>query len=136
MHDWLAVTPSGSRIVAVRRVLAALMMLTFTASAVITATMCGGWESTASARMDCCAAMGHDCPDQEAADGCCGRAEQAQQKFENSTDPYKPLPPAAVLLAIPPATGLPALTAAVAFERSFQQHPHSPPLSQSSVLLI
>jgi hypothetical protein len=80
--------------------------------------------------------MGHDCPDQEAADGCCGRAEQAQQKFENSAGPYKPPPPAAMLLAVPLITGLQALTAAVAFERTFQQHPHSPPLSRSSVLLI
>ena len=33
-----------------RRVLAALIVLTFSTSAVVTATMCGSWESTASAR--------------------------------------------------------------------------------------
>jgi hypothetical protein len=132
----LTAAPVRSRIVDVRRALAALIVLTFSTSAVVTATMCGGWEWTASARMDCCAAMGHDCPDQAAADGCCGRAEQAQQKFENSSDACKPLPPAATLVAMPPPTMLPALTAAVAFERTFQQRPHSPPLSRSSVLLI
>jgi len=118
-----------------RRALAALIVLAFGTSAIATATMCGGWESTASARMDCCAAMGHDCPDQTAADSCCARAEQAQQKFENSSA-YKPLPPATLSIVVPLETWGPTMTAAVAFERTVLQHPQIPPLSQSSALLI
>jgi hypothetical protein len=121
----------------VRRALASIILLTLITSAAMTGMICPGWELSSSARMDCCAAMGHDCPDQDAADACCGRAAQARQRFESVPSISLPTPTVAALPIMPPAADRTARSAAAAaFERVFWQHPHSPPLSRSSVLLI
>jgi hypothetical protein len=121
-----------------RRATAAAIILTFLTSAIVTAAMCEGWESSASARMDCCAAMGHECEGQSAADACCGRAELAQQKFETAASTYVPDSPlvAGPVIVLPQALWPVGLAAASAFERTLHQHPHTPPLLLSSVLLI
>jgi hypothetical protein len=108
-----------------RRAVAMLVVLTLTVSVGVTATMCAGWESTASARMDCCAAMGHEAHDQAEADSCCERAERAQQEFEPDA-----LPPAAVRWT-PEHADAPDL------QPASRRHPHrSPPLFLSAVLRI
>jgi hypothetical protein len=82
--------------------------------------------------------MGHDCPDQAAADACCARAEQAQQQIDTAASTYVPIPThiAVMPIVLPHAMWTARQAAASAFERAIQQHPHSPPLLLSSVLLI
>ena len=134
----LTYTRGAPTIADMRRVLAAVVVLTFCVSVVVTATRCAGWEATASARMDCCVAMGHDCHAQEEADSCCGRAEQAQRQFEPAGSTYDPTATPIDSVAIPamPLSWPGQLAAASAFERTFRQRPHSPPIRLSSVLLI
>src|SRR5690349_5020135 len=107
------------------------------------AQMCAGWQSSAAARMACCKAAAHSCPHrgQNAADQCCAKGEQSQQRFtaKDTTHLAKP-----VLVAIAIADTLapllpqsPHLAARPAYVASSHlTTPHAPPHVLFSVFRI
>ncbi|MGH9311583.1 MAG: hypothetical protein ACRD1S_00150 [Vicinamibacterales bacterium] len=104
------------------------------------AVQCAGWQSSAQARMACCAAKHADCPVVASPDACCASAEQGQQPSGNAPVPL-PVGPPVALAAIPHASGIDIVLAtrteaARSFERATLVIPPDPTHLVDSVFLI
>ena len=116
-----------------RRVLAALLVFIFVASAA--SMTCIGWQDTAAGRMACCRAAHDRCDDQLSADACCARAEDARHQLLTAV-PFVPVSlAAAVVVPLENLQQLTRLASAAAFELAQSRYPQSPPFL-STVLQI
>lgn len=104
------------------------------------AVQCTGWQSSAQARMACCAAKHTHCPGLTSPDECCASAEQGRQPSGNGPVPVPVAPPVA-LAPIPHASGIDIVLAtrteaARRFERAVLSIPPDPTHLVDSVFQI
>jgi hypothetical protein len=106
------------------------------------AQTCAGWQNSAAERMACCKAAAHACPHrgQSAADECCAKGEEGQQRFtaNASTHLAKPVPVVVAILDMlaPPLLASPQFIAARSYDSSTLTAPHASPHVLFSVFRI
>lgn len=122
----------------VRQRIAVVLTAWLVVAGIATASTCEGWQPTPSARRACCVKSQHHCGSQMAADACCGQSEQSQQPRVQCVGVSISAPTLAIdqVATVPDVQWSPRHVAAVIFERTIQQRPHSPPTFLTSVLLI
>jgi hypothetical protein len=125
--------PDQRMMLSMRSLVRALILLL--AFGVVVPERCAGWESSAAARMDCCAKAKHDCRDQQAADACCAQNEQERQEQVAAAVILLGPPPLRVLDALPTLPDVVAI-AVRSFELTQDSRPKRPPYLLTSVLLI
>jgi hypothetical protein len=111
-----------------RRVLAALLVFVFSASAA--SMTCAGWQETAAGRMACCRSAHDRCDDQLSADACCARTEAGRHQLLMAIS-VLPVSLAVVAVVLPHSLHQqPRLVSAAAFEFTQRRYPQSPPFPQ------
>ena len=131
----LTKTPVGRMIVVMRRLAGLFAFVLMLVS--VAPVQCFGWQSTAAARMECCEKQQHKCPDQSAADACCGSSEQSSEQSAPTSGFLLSIPPVqAVAADLPLFSAASTESAARAFSLALDARLKRPPSFLTSVLLI